>query len=337
MDELLKRRLVGAAVISGLAVLIVPQFFEDKSPAGSAGLPQPLELPRQTNAASAEAGSDSQSAPRENVEASSRKRKYEVVPLDDAPAAAPQAATANQDAAVSRTPSTGAAAPEATLETPAYRDEDAEAPAPLIKPRAASSRSSQSAKSKPVASKPPAEAGSVPAPAKKARASAAETPVTAAAPKPKTSVKPPRTEASASPKPAKSSKTTKPVADASAPRTGENPAPKPSATAKKEGEKPAKKPAVAAPAPNKPTATKSAKGSSWTVQAGTFADESNAKKLAEKLKKSGLPVKVHPAEGSNGKVYRVTVGSSLDRSRAEKVQKNLSSQHGVKGMMLENR
>ncbi|RQW83482.1 MAG: hypothetical protein EHM62_01990 [Methylococcus sp.] len=337
MDELLKRRLVGAAVISGLAVLIVPQFFEDKSPAGSAGLPQPLELPRQTNAAPAEAGSDSQSAPRENMEASSKKRKYEVVPLDDAPAAAPHAATANQDAAVSRPPSTGAAAPEATLETPAYRDEDAEAPAPLIKPRAASSRSSQSAKSKPVASKSPAEAGSVLAPAKKARASTAETPVPSAAPKPKVSAKTTRTEASSSPNPTKTGKTAKPVVKAGTSRTVENPTPKPSATAKREGEKPAKKTDVAASGQNKPAATKSAKGSSWTVQAGTFADESNAKKLAEKLKKSGLPVKVHPAEGSNGKVYRVTVGSSLDRSRAEKVQKNLSSQHGVKGMMLENR
>ncbi len=329
MDEQLKRRLVGAAVISGLAVLIVPQFFEDKSPTDSAGLPQPLALPRQTGAAAPEA--DAQSASRETQEAPARKRKYEVVPLDDAPAATPQTAPATQDASVAATPST-AAAPEATVETPAYRDEDAEVPAPLIKPRAVSSRS---AKSKPVTSKPPAETASGPTPAKKPRLPAPETSVPPAASKPKASPKPARTEAPASPKPAKAGKTAKPVAEISIPRAPENSPTKPAPTVKKEAEKPAKKSAAAAPI--KPAATKTAKGASWTVQAGTFADEANAKKLADKLKKSGLPVKIHPAEGSNGKVYRVTVGSSLDRSRAEKVQKNLSSQHGVKGMMLENR
>lgn len=329
MDEQLKRRLVGAAVISGLAVLIVPQFFEDKSPTDSAGLPQPLALPRQTGAAAPEA--DPQSASRETTEATARKRKYEVVPLDDVPAATPQSAPATRDASVAATPST-AAAPEATVETPAYRDEDAEAPAPLIKPRAASSRS---AKSKPVASRPPAENASAPTPVRKARPPAAETPVPPVATKPKASPKPARTEASASPRPAKSGKTAKPITEVNSPRTSESAPPKPAPTVKKEAEKPAKKTAAAAPI--KPAATKSAKGASWTVQAGTFADEANAKKLADKLKKSGLPVKIHPAEGSSGKVYRVTVGSSLDRSRAEKVQKNLSSQHGVKGMMLENR
>ena len=324
MDEQLKRRLVGAAVISGLAVLIVPQFFEDKSPTDSAGLPQPLALPRQTGAAAPD--TDPQAASRETQEAPGRKRKYEVVPLDDVPAAASQSAPATRDTSVAATPSTGAA-PEATVETPAYRDEDAEAPAPLIKPRAASSRS---AKSKPVANKPPAQTPSAPTPAKKVRPPAVETSAPPAATNPKAAPKPNRNEAPASPKPAKSSKTAKPITEASTPRTSENAPPKLAPMAKKEAEKPAKKTAA-------PAATKTAKGASWTVQAGTFADEANAKKLADKLKKSGLSVKIHPAEGSNGKVYRVTVGSSLDRSRAEKVQKNLSSQHGLKGMMLENR
>lgn len=73
------------------------------------------------------------------------------------------------------------------------------------------------------------------------------------------------------------------------------------------------------------------------MQAGTFADEANARKLVEKLQKRNLPVRIHATEGGSGKVYRVTVGPSLDRNRAEQIQKQLSSQDGVKGMILQSR
>ena len=73
------------------------------------------------------------------------------------------------------------------------------------------------------------------------------------------------------------------------------------------------------------------------MQAGTFADESNARKLAEKLRKRNLPVNIHPADGANGKVYRVTVGPRLDRARAEQIQKQLSTDDGVQGVILQSR
>jgi cell division septation protein DedD len=59
--------------------------------------------------------------------------------------------------------------------------------------------------------------------------------------------------------------------------------------------------------------------------------------LVEKLKKRNLPAKVHAVEGSSGKVYRVTVGSGLDRDHAEKIQKQLSAKDGVNGVILQNR
>jgi DedD protein len=89
-----------------------------------------------------------------------------------------------------------------------------------------------------------------------------------------------------------------------------------------------------------PSATKpkqSAEGKSWIVQAGTFADESNARNLVDKLKKRNLPAKVHAVEGSSGKVYRVTVGSGLDRDHAEKIQKQLSANDGINGVILHSR
>ena len=61
----------------------------------------------------------------------------------------------------------------------------------------------------------------------------------------------------------------------------------------------------------------------------------NAKTLAEKIKKRNLPVRVQTIETSNGKIYRVTVGPGFDHQKAEQVQKQLSEQDGVKGMILQ--
>jgi cell division septation protein DedD len=41
-------------------------------------------------------------------------------------------------------------------------------------------------------------------------------------------------------------------------------------------------------------------------------------------------------QGSSGTLYRVTVGSNLNRNRAEQIQKDLEAQDGVKGMILQN-
>ena len=72
------------------------------------------------------------------------------------------------------------------------------------------------------------------------------------------------------------------------------------------------------------------------MQAGTFAEESNARALTEKLKKRNLPARMIPVEGPSGKVYRVTVGPNLERGHAEKIQKQLSAQDEVQGMILKS-
>lgn len=94
MDELVKRRLVGAALLTGLAVLIVPYFFEDKTP------PSALDLPLPMDSAPSEATVTGTQAPVEPMEPSRsepppvaptpvKSKKYGTVPLDEAQAPPP--------------------------------------------------------------------------------------------------------------------------------------------------------------------------------------------------------------------------------------------------------
>ncbi|MFM2007631.1 MAG: hypothetical protein RLZZ09_3286, partial [Pseudomonadota bacterium] len=127
MDEQLKRRLVGAAVIMLLAVVVVPLFFEDKSPKDPSTLPEamqehPLALPPSDSAGAAPSVAE-ESAPVPTPTASPKKRKYEVVPLDDTPAKPVQDEPAPQDpvpSAVSTTP----------VESAPYSEDEVEDSAP---------------------------------------------------------------------------------------------------------------------------------------------------------------------------------------------------------------
>lgn len=91
MDDQLKRRLMGATIVTALAVIFVPMLFEDKSAGPSGGapsevpaLPEPIEqrtieLPKSAaDVAPAEGsvGKDTKRAP---------ETGYRIVPLDDAP------------------------------------------------------------------------------------------------------------------------------------------------------------------------------------------------------------------------------------------------------------
>ena len=323
MDEQLKRRLVGAAVIMLLAIMVVPLFFEDKSPKDPSALPealqeQPLALPRES--ANADTKTAEESAPVATTPATRpKKRKYEVVPLDDAPAKPAPTESEPQEASADAT----AVAP---TESADYSEEEAEAVAPT--PRAAPASSPPSEQAKSVVRKP---AGAV-----------KETQVTRQTPKSSVTATKTRPEVALTtakkPESAPTAKSTK-----STPNTALKPAAlaKPSEAASKKtastpsatSDKATKKPdATPATKPKKPADSRS-----WTVQAGTFAEESNARNLVDKLKKRNLSARMYPVEASSGKVYRVTVGSGLDRTQAEKIQKDLASKDGVNGVILQNR
>lgn len=92
------------------------------------------------------------------------------------------------------------------------------------------------------------------------------------------------------------------------------------------------------PAPASSSATKSAAGSStWVVRAATFTSESNAKALAEKLKKQKFAAYVQKVTGEKGTVYRVQVGPGSDKNRAEQTRKRLETSAGVQGVLVSHR
>ena len=66
--------------------------------------------------------------------------------------------------------------------------------------------------------------------------------------------------------------------------------------------------------------------SRWTLQAGSFSKKENATALMETLKKQGLPVTLDTVNGANNSViYRLKVGPTLDKKRANDMKAKLDN------------
>lgn len=303
MDEQVKRRLMGAGILSILAVIIVPYFFEDKAPKTATELPLPVEskslaLPKDEVAAVEKPQADAPVSQAPQTPAS-KKRAYTVVPLEDPKAPPAQATAASEDVAQAPVAEDYPEEPVTEGRGPVILDPKAPQAKPPLTPKL----------QHPVADVPPPRVASDSGDRTKAQPKKPE------ALKPLKPVVPPVVQAA------------------------EAPAKKPSAPPQEPQKKPASPAAVAAQSPKAPatpaTPPKPGTPSSYLVQAGTFSDENNAKALVEKLKKRSLPVRMQVVEGLNGKVYRVTVGPNLDHTRAEQIQKQLSEQDGVRGLILQ--
>jgi len=301
MDEQVKRRLMGAGILSILAIIVVPYFFEDKAPKTATELPLPVEsqslaLPKDETTAAEKPRAETP-LPQTQQAPASKKRAYTVVPLEEPkPQATPSAAVAPEDAG------------QAPVSEDYPEEPVAESRGPVIlDPKAPQTKSGLTPKLQhPLADVPPAKVATdaldrPKPPAKKPEAM-----------KPAKSTPPPVAQVMEAP-------VKKPVAPQETPKKPVTPAAAPVA-----------KPPVSSASPAKPAVP-----SSYLVQAGTFSDENNAKALVEKLKKRSLPVRMQVVEGLNGKVYRVTVGPNLDHARAEQIQKQLSEQDGVRGLILQ--
>ena len=85
----------------------------------------------------------------------------------------------------------------------------------------------------------------------------------------------------------------------------------------KKTEKSAAKPAKSDSAPSR-----------WTIQAGTFSKKENAMSLMETLRKQGLPVTMETTKNSSSTpLYRLKVGSALDKKRAAEMKAKLDKQN----------
>ena len=336
MDEQLKHRLVGAAVIVVLAVLVVPMFFEDKTPKDPATLPDAmqekvLELPaddRDTPEESAKPQEPAEPTTKTQV----KTQKYEVVSLDETPPRKPPK-TGTPPSPDSATPNPYA--PESPVESGAMPDDNigVDRPSPrMAQPLPATRQKANMG----AAQGDPSDVRGVSGSRYKLKSTTDAAPVpksVSVAPRkntPAAAVSKPGTVAS----PAPNDRNTASPSSRSSDLTSKKTTVPPTSNSVKAAKKPNTPLPGATPNKSQPS---SASGGRWTVQAGTFADEANARKLVEKLQKRNLPVRIHATEGGSGKVYRVTVGPSLDRNRAEQIQKQLSSQDGVKGMILQSR
>jgi len=102
----------------------------------------------------------------------------------------------------------------------------------------------------------------------------------------------------------------------------------PAAAVKSEGKKPLSSKQAAEKAP---AVTKEERG--YYVQAGFFANEANAKAMAEKLKKLGYAPSVIKVESKDKKVmFRVAVGTYADFKKAVEISETLNKQ-GIKALV----
>jgi DedD protein len=91
--------------------------------------------------------------------------------------------------------------------------------------------------------------------------------------------------------------------------------------------------AVESPTETVPKTIKPPELMRWSVQAGSFSLKENALALQDKLRKQGLPAVVETLKSSKGTIYRLKVGSSLDKGRAATMKSTLDKQN-VKAIMV---
>ncbi len=99
---------------------------------------------------------------------------------------------------------------------------------------------------------------------------------------------------------------------------------------------PATKPAATKPAATKAQATKPPSQSvtgMWAVQMGSFANKSNAERLAVDLREKGFAAFLSQLKTSSGQLHRVRIGPQKDRSSAESVSAQLN-RAGHKGQVV---
>ncbi len=92
-----------------------------------------------------------------------------------------------------------------------------------------------------------------------------------------------------------------------------------------------KKPAPPPP----PVAAPAAPPAGWYIQVGSFSQEMNATGLRERITAWGFEVRTQKINTGKGTAYRVLVGPSASRAKAEKLRNKLVSKHQIKGIVVE--
>ena len=128
-----------------------------------------------------------------------------------------------------------------------------------------------------------------------------------------------------------------PAAAAPAPDTASEPVPPPLGTPT--GERAPTPPTTARRAPPAPAAVSSppppGAASRISIQVGAFAESAPAERLAERLRRKGLPVIVTPGAGARDSRWRVRVGPLASRAEADRLASRLKSEDRLPTWVIE--
>ncbi len=72
----------------------------------------------------------------------------------------------------------------------------------------------------------------------------------------------------------------------------------------------------------------------WAVQVGSFKSRSNADRLVERLRKQGFPAYMEPLKRNQGTHYRVRIGPYAGKDEAERVRRRLASKANISTAMV---
>jgi DedD protein len=323
MDQQLKQRLIGATIIVSLVVIFVPMLFEDRQgdhyAAGAGDIP---DLPKEVEAKSIELPKTaSEAAP--SAGEGSVGSGYRIIPLTDEDSSdAENEGRASGEVGISQSDSQDLVAGGGS----GVADDEVFMSAGDGQTDAAPSGGTYAVRG--------------------------EAPGTAAAPGKPQPAPGSKTRSDSPALTAKRNEDIGAASPASQDQPVAGPKTKPKALPAKPAEKASKKPEVAKASRSNPNA-KSALPSispqkltqtnapdaaddlaAWVVQTGSFTTESNARSLAEKLRKLNFPAFVEVVSNAGTSIYRVQVGPALSRTRAEQVQKQIENTVGVKGIVI---
>lgn len=300
MEQRLKQRLLGTAVLVALAVIIVPEVVKTSgpvtAPAVATSIPPRLESPQPGGVTVAlppailpQAVPPEAPAPSGQASASTIAQSPVIEPLRT-PAALPSASAGGDGPQGMRTVDLGAGAPRVAPASPAPAAPPARPAAPKPAPVVASAP----------APKPAQTPAAVASPSKPAPEAAR---ATTDAPKPK-----PEVVAKAAPATVTPAATARPVS-----------LPKIELTSRDTSRASASAPAAE---PWRPQAS----NGSWAVQVGSFGVEENANLLRDRLRSQRFPAVVERIRGGSGQaMYRVRVVGQDSRPASEAIASRLRS------------
>lgn len=72
----------------------------------------------------------------------------------------------------------------------------------------------------------------------------------------------------------------------------------------------------------------------WVLQVASFKEKANAKKLQQSLLKHDFPAYIKAFNLPSGRIYRVIIGPKMDKSRAQKMGRDVENSVGMKTLLV---